>query len=184
MLIKRNIYFSAIDQETGEEKLFSTTELLTEDEYLECLYSDKDDDEELEMSKADKMSIWLDKHLTTKKDREAKIEAYDRDSQNFHKLAKQSAKRGAIIGGSVGTAAGLIMGNKKTAAALGLTGAAVSAGGHYGAIRAAGESVNNRRKRDENADKMYQSAADQAKVASGKMSKEEYIKRYGVKKKK
>lgn len=39
MLIKRNVYFSAVDQETGEEKLFSVNELLTEDEYLERLYS-------------------------------------------------------------------------------------------------------------------------------------------------
>ena len=40
MLIKRNVYFSAIDQETGEEKLFSVSEILTEDEYLERLYSE------------------------------------------------------------------------------------------------------------------------------------------------
>ena len=29
MLIKRNVYFSAIDQETGEERLFSVNEILT-----------------------------------------------------------------------------------------------------------------------------------------------------------
>ena len=43
MLIKRNVYFSAIDQESGEERLFSTTELLTEDEYLERLYSETEE---------------------------------------------------------------------------------------------------------------------------------------------
>lgn len=33
MYIKRDVYFSAVDQETGEEKLFSTTEIMTEEAY-------------------------------------------------------------------------------------------------------------------------------------------------------
>lgn len=33
MYIKRNVYFSAVDQETGEERLFSTTEIMTEEAY-------------------------------------------------------------------------------------------------------------------------------------------------------
>ena len=40
MLIKRNVYFSAVDEETGEEKLFSVNEIMTEEEYLERLYSE------------------------------------------------------------------------------------------------------------------------------------------------
>jgi hypothetical protein len=41
MLIKRNVYFSAVDQETGEERLFSVNEIMTEDEYLERMYSEE-----------------------------------------------------------------------------------------------------------------------------------------------
>lgn len=33
MYIKRNVYFSAIDQETGEEKLFSVNEIISESDY-------------------------------------------------------------------------------------------------------------------------------------------------------
>ena len=40
MFIKRNVYFSAIDQETGEERLFSVNEVLDEETYLERLYSE------------------------------------------------------------------------------------------------------------------------------------------------
>ena len=39
MLIKRKVYFSAIDEETGEERLFSADSIITEEEYLR-LYSE------------------------------------------------------------------------------------------------------------------------------------------------
>jgi len=41
MLIKRNVYFSAVDEETGEERLFSVNEIMTEEEYLERMYSEE-----------------------------------------------------------------------------------------------------------------------------------------------
>lgn len=44
MYIKRNVYFSAVDQETGEEKLFCVNEVLDEDTYLERLYSEGEDE--------------------------------------------------------------------------------------------------------------------------------------------
>jgi len=43
MLIKRNVYFSAYDED-GEERLYSTTEVMDELDYLENLYSDSDND--------------------------------------------------------------------------------------------------------------------------------------------
>ena len=46
MYIKRNVYFSAVDQETGEEKLFCVNEVLDEDTYLERLYSEGEDEKE------------------------------------------------------------------------------------------------------------------------------------------
>lgn len=180
MLIKRNVFFSAIDQETGEEKLFSVNEVLTEEEYLERIFSEKKDDKP-KMSKLDKLGIWKNKHLLTKKDREAVEEAYDRDSKNFHKLAKQAAKYGAVGGGITGGALGLAGGSKKAAATMGLIGAAAASGGAYAGTRFGGAGVNAVRKHSEKADNAYQKTADQAKVASGKMSEEEYVKRYGKK---
>ena len=50
MYIKRNVYFSAIDQETGEEKLFCVNEVLDEDTYLERLYSEGEDEKKVERS--------------------------------------------------------------------------------------------------------------------------------------
>ena len=44
MYIKRNVYFSAVDQETGEEKLFCVNEVLDEDTYLERLYSEGEEE--------------------------------------------------------------------------------------------------------------------------------------------
>lgn len=51
MLIKRNVYFSAVDQETGEEKLFSVNEILTENEYLERVFSDKPEEKKSKSTK-------------------------------------------------------------------------------------------------------------------------------------
>jgi len=45
MLVKRNVYFSAID-ESGEERLYSTNEVISEEDYLEMLFSDNEDDED------------------------------------------------------------------------------------------------------------------------------------------
>ena len=44
MYIKRNVYFSAVDQETGEEKLFCVNEVLDEETYLERLYSEGEEE--------------------------------------------------------------------------------------------------------------------------------------------
>jgi len=53
MLVKRNVYFSAID-ESGEERLYSTNEVISEEDYLEMLFSDNEDDEDEDEKKSDK----------------------------------------------------------------------------------------------------------------------------------
>lgn len=40
MYIKENVYFSSVDQETGEERLYCVNEILSEDEYQERLYNE------------------------------------------------------------------------------------------------------------------------------------------------
>ena len=42
MYIRRKVFSSYIDKTTGEEKLFSTTELMSEESYLERLYSENE----------------------------------------------------------------------------------------------------------------------------------------------
>ena len=190
MLIKRNVYFSAIDQETGEERLFSVSEILTEDEYLERLYSEteaeqvefsekKKEKKEPKLTVGDKVGIWSAKHLQTKKDREAMIEAYDRDKGDFHKLGKQTAKYagagGAVAGGVLGYMA---KGNKKAAAAGAAIGAAGYGGSAYLGTRLGGAGNKALRKISTDVDQRSQRVADRNKVAAGKMTKEEYAKKH------
>ena len=60
MLIRREVYFSAIDELTGEERLYSTTELIDEDAYLDELMFSKNEEEEKpkkKMSRAAKAAL-------------------------------------------------------------------------------------------------------------------------------
>lgn len=46
MYIRRKVYSVAYDEVTGEEKLFSTTEIMDEDSYIERLYAEAEEEEE------------------------------------------------------------------------------------------------------------------------------------------
>lgn len=180
MLIKRNVYFSAVDEETGEERLFSVNEIMTEEEYLERLYSEKEDEQkEPKLTVGDKVGIWSAKHLQGKKDREAIIEAYDRDKGNFHKLGKQEAKYAGSIGALGGGALGYMVKKNKKGAAIGAAiGAAGSGAGAYLGTRLGGAANKALRKISTDVDQRSQRSADRNKVAAGKMTKEEYAKKY------
>jgi hypothetical protein len=189
MLIKRNVYFSAVDQETGEERLFSVNEIMTEEEYLERLYSETEA-EQVEFSKkkkekkgpkltvGDKVGIWTAKHLQTKKDREAMIEAYDRDKGDYHKLGKQSAKYAAASLGLGGAALGAATKNVKGAALGAAVGSVAGGLAGYTTTRLDGAADKVIRKVSTSYDNQLQRTADRNKVASGKMTKEEYAKKY------
>ena len=45
MYVKRNVYFSAVDQKTGEEKLFSTTEIIPEESYQKEFAEKKEEEQ-------------------------------------------------------------------------------------------------------------------------------------------
>ena len=155
----------------------------------------KEDDkkESKKISKSDKANIWIAKNLTTKKDREAAIKAYDKDSKDFGPLAKRTAVGAGIGGGIVGAGLGAVAGPeligktskhvKKKMAAGGAAGAlgfgALSAGSAYAGSKLGGKLVNKIRSKSEKADKKYQKTADINKVASGKMTKEEFAEKYG-----
>ena len=189
MYIRRKV-FSLLQDETGEERYFSTTDVTLENEEertfsvaedAESLeekdFSDKkkEEDDEPKLTTSDKINIKLNKALTTKKDREAFVEAYE-DGKS-HKYGKQAAKYAAIgsgIGGAVG-------GKKGAAIGAGI-GAVSGAAGSYAGTRA-GVALNKlARKHSGSLDTKTKLAVDRVKVADGKMTKEEFAKKWRSKK--
>lgn len=169
MYIRRKV-FSLLQDETGEERYFSTTDVTLENEEertfsvaedAESLeekdFSDKkkEEDDEPKLTTSDKINIKLNKALTTKKDREAFVEAFE-DGKS-HKYGKQAA-----IGAGIGAVSG--------------------AAGSYAGTRA-GVALNKlARKRSGSLDTKTKLAVDRVKVADGKMTKEEFAKKWRSKK--
>lgn len=137
------------------------------------LIKKKEEDDEPKLTTSDKINIKLNKALTTKKDREAFVEAYE--DEKSHKYGKQAAKY-AAIGSGIG---GGILG----AAAIGAEIGAVSgAAGSYAGTRA-GVALNKlARKHSGSLDTKTKLAVDRVKVADGKMTKEEFAKKWRSKK--
>ena len=54
MYIRRKVFSTYIDEETGEERLYSTTEIMSEESYLEKLYSENEPEQKEFNSKAQK----------------------------------------------------------------------------------------------------------------------------------
>ena len=176
MYIRRKV-FSLLQDETGEERYFSTTDVTLENEEertfsvaedAESLeekdFSDKkkEEDDEPKLTTSDKINIKLNKALTTKKDREAFVEAFE-DGKS-HKYGKQAAggKKGAAIGAGIGAVSG--------------------AAGSYAGTRA-GVALNKlARKHSGSLDTKTKLAVDRVKVADGKMTKEEFAKKWRSKK--
>lgn len=194
MYIRRKV-FSLLQDETGEERYFSTTDVTLENEKertfsvaedAESLeekdFSDKkkEEDDEPKLTTSDKINIKLNKALTTKKDREAFVEAYE-DGKS-HKYGKQAAKYAAIGSGIGGGILGAAVGGKKSAAIGAGIGAVSGAAGSYAGTRA-GVALNKlARKHSGSLDTKTKLAVDRVKVADGKMTKEEFAKKWRSKK--
>lgn len=190
MYIRRKV-FSLLQDETGEERYFSTTDVTLENEEertfsvaedAESLeekdFSDKkkEEDDEPKLTTSDK----LNKALTTKKDREAFVEAFE-DGKS-HKYGKQAAKYAAIGSGISGGILGAVVGGKKSAAIGAGIGAVSGAAGSYAGTRA-GVALNKlARKHSGSLDTKTKLAVDRVKVADGKMTKEEFAKKWRSKK--
>lgn len=191
MYIRRKV-FSLLQDETGEERYFSTTDVTLENEEertfsvaedAESLeekdFSDKKKEEDDETT-SDKINIKLNKALTTKKDREAFVEAFE-DGKS-HKYGKQAAKYAAIGSGISGGILGAVVGGKKGAAIGAGIGAVSGAAGSYAGTRA-GVALNKlARKHSGSLDTKTKLAVDRVKVADGKMTKEEFAKKWRSKK--
>ena len=75
------------------------------------LIKKKEEDDEPKLTTSDKINIKLNKALTTKKDREAFVEAFE-DGKS-HKYGKQAAKYAAIGSGISGGILGAVVGGKR-----------------------------------------------------------------------
>ena len=173
--------FSEIDtDERLYSVLMSEEEVALFSEMIEELqmYSDKKKDEP-KLKTGDKIGIWAQKHLNTKKDREAVIEGYGEGK--WHKFGKRAAiygGAGGAIGGAIG--GGLIHGAK--GAALGAAiGGAGSAAGAYGSARLGGALRNVMAKHSGSVSDENKRIADRARVANGDMTKEQYAKKHNKK---
>lgn len=138
------------------------------------LIKKKEEDDEPKLTTSDKINIKLNKALTTKKDREAFVEAYED--------GKQAAKYAAIGSGIGGGILGAAVGGKKGAAIGAGIGAVSGAAGSYAGTRA-GVALNKlARKHSGSLDTKTKLAVDRVKVADGKMTKEEFAKKWRSKK--
>ena len=165
------VFSSFDDYGYEDERLYSV--LLDEEEL--ALFSDK---KEKKLRTGDKVGIWTQKHLNTKKDREAVIEGFGEGK--WHKYGKQSAKYGALGGALGGAASGYLIhgkNHKKAAkwAALGTLGGA--AAGYLGS-RLDGGIRNFMAKHSTSVAEENERILDRALVANGDMSEEEYIKKH------
>ena len=176
MYIRRKV-FSLLHDEAGEERYFSTTEINLEDaeERIFSVNEEKEDKKKPKLTVSDKIKIKLNKALTTKKDREAMIEAYEEGKS--HKLGKQSAKYGAIGGAIVGGMAGSLAGKKGALIGAGL-GAATSAAGSYAGTRLGVYGNKKLRKISGDLDTSTKQQVDIVKVADGRMTEEEFAKKW------
>ena len=174
------IFSSYDDYGYEDERLYSV--LMSEDEvalYSEMIeelqmYSDKKKDEP-KLKTGDKIDIWVQKHLNTKKDREAMIEAYGEGK--WHKMGKRSAIYGGA-GGAIG--GGLTHGARGAALGAAIGGAAGAAGGYAGA-RLGGALRNTMAKHSGEVSDENKRIADRARVANGDMTKEQYAKKHNKK---
>ena len=192
MLIKRNVYFSAVDEETGEERLFSVNEIMTEEEYLEKMYSKANDkrlsNEDLDYLRFAKKDM---KYHKNPKEAEEMREYYTTGKRTKYGLAKDSAKAGAL-GAGIGVGAKMIANSSEVAlnssakeagkamikglpkaAAIG---GAVGLAAGYGINKAAQKYVKNKLKKDP---KAFEKGRDAIDVATGEMSLSKFRKKHG-----
>lgn len=165
----------------------------------------KDDGEDKKMRWSDKQNIKrLKKMYNRRKGEEIKdihLRQMDDDpevrKQADKDLMKKSAKRVGVLGAAyvptsaaVGYGAGRLVlkeGRKESAklagktAAHGAAGVAIGAGAGLGAIALDNAVKNKRLKKDD--EKYYHKTKDQVKTAAGKMTEEEYTKKWGKTKK-
>lgn len=192
MYIRRKVFSRFID-ESGEEKLFSTTDytLMSEAEQREFSEDKKSDEEEL--AKEDKKIIKYWQKKRRKETAALKQAALEGDKEAQKKLTKKAYKWGMIREGAIGAGIGAITGSmahddesRKSKIKGALRGAAVGGalGTGLGALigKETKEGWKHQKKTDSrNAQSKINSELehDQLALANGKMTKKEFIKKWG-----
>jgi hypothetical protein len=187
MYIRRKVFSRFVDSESGEERLFSTTDytLMSEAEQREFSKKDDDDDDEGEYLREDKKAIkYYKKHPKISK---LKEQALKGDPEAKEKLGKRGARAITAIEGGLGAASGAMLGAEMGGGKGALKGAAI--GGALGA--GAGALTGREIKRNwKNVDKKSRNAQaeidrelekDRRAVANGNMTKKEFINKWGGK---
>ena len=189
MYIRRKVFSTFIDTETGEERLFSTTEI----EGTEVKEFSKADDKRLDNKEIARLKYakkTMKYHKNPKKAEEMR-EYYTTGKRTKSSIAKDTAKMGvsgALIGagikmnGNIVDAAlkssakkasgALIKGTPKAAAIGGAVGLAAG----YGIQKAGQKYVKGKLKKDP---KAFEKERDAIDVATGEMSLSKYRKKYG-----
>jgi hypothetical protein len=189
MYIRRKV-FSTFEDENGEERLFSTTEFMNEDQYLdELMYSDPEDEPKMKL--LDKVTAWNRKHLMTKGERNLVVGLGKNDPEAWKKAGKREAIVNGALGSITGASLGYWKGGAKGAAIGGLAGAGVGAGLGYGSTRV-GKAIRNHSIKEsknptgkkfwKNNEKAFERNVDLTEVANGNMTKSEFAKKWNKKK--
>ena len=191
MYIRRKVFSVAVD-ESGEERYFSTNEIINEEDYLdEVMYSKHVHETETKKDKKmDRLNLAAAK-MNLKGDRRDLATIWDNESskEEKKKATRSLARRSGLISAGGGAAAGAILtgmlggsraGMAKNAAALGL---ATGLGGYTG-TRAGVATHNLIKKHSKKYRDKSQKSADLYRRSLGEMSDEDYINKYGKLKKK
>lgn len=141
------------------------------------------EDNKKKLSTSDKVDLALLK-LTPKKLAEEDADYYGEDEEAFKRVAKKRMKRDVIgMGGGLGIGGAIVGGlekGKKGAAVGALAGAAGGAALAYGSNKATDALVKKLKKRaNKKGEAAYEKYVDECNVRSGRMSKDDFIEKYG-----
>ena len=187
MYIRRKVFSSIVDEKTGEERLFSTTEFINEEEYQkEFAKKHKGSGRNKRISNEDIEILKSYKEFKDNPhDAEEMREYYTNGRRTVRGLAKDTAQVG-LGGGIIGAAYGVnkaIKKNLETGASLkkagkyGLIGAGLGAGLGLGVSLGGQAYVKKKLKENPNFAMKERDAID---VATGEMTRAQFRKKYGV----
>lgn len=169
MYIRRKV-FSKLQTEDGQERYFSTTEFTLMSEAEQREFSKKDDDDEPNLSRSDRKAIERIKKSNTA---DMIQDAWKGDKNAQKRVLKRNhVSKSTAIGAGIGAGVGLL--RKK-----GVIGSLIHAGAGAGAGALVGNLTDPKSSKYDKKDEKIDRQHDRALVASGKMSKKDFVKKWG-----
>ena len=182
MYIRRKVFSSIIDEETGEERLFSTTEFINEDTYLEQKEYAKKDDTKLKLLDRFDIAMYKANGKFGRKYGKANLEGDIKKAAKYDSIIGASgaglstiagAATGAALGAKSGGVKGALEGAKRGATAGATFGVPIGLGQVVGGTLGTA-AVKGLRKVSKKYDKAAEKQLDKIKVAEGEMSKKDF----------